>query len=95
MCIVILATGTLGDVRPNVVLAQALQQAGYEVIVVAAEAFRHWVEARAIPFAGLSVNIQAVLDMLVSSDTDLISTIKTLRTINRLFPLLPCKWAKR
>jgi UDP:flavonoid glycosyltransferase YjiC (YdhE family) len=83
MRIVIVAAGTWGR-APNVVLGQALQKAGYEVLLAAAEEFRQWVEGRSLAFAGLSVNIQAVLDLLVSSDTDPISTIRTLRTINRL-----------
>jgi len=85
MRIVIVATGTWGDVRPNVVLGRALQNAGYEVVVVAAEEFRQWVEARGVGFAGLSINIQAVLDMLVASDPGLISTFKTMKTMNRIF----------
>lgn len=85
MRIVILAAGTWGDVRPNVVLGQALQKAGYEVLLVGAEGFRRWVEARNLPFAGLSVNIQDILDKLVASDTGPIATIRTLREINREF----------
>lgn len=37
--IVIIATGSCGDVRPNVVLDCALQKAGYEILLVAAEEF--------------------------------------------------------
>lgn len=62
MRIVIIATGSWGDVRPNVVLGQALQKAGYEVVLVATEEFREWVEGRGMAFAGLSFNIQAMLD---------------------------------
>lgn len=62
MRIVIIATGSWGDVRPNVVLGQALQKAGYEVLLVAAEAFRKWVEARGVVFSGLSFDMLAMLD---------------------------------
>jgi sterol 3beta-glucosyltransferase len=62
MRIVMIATGSWGDVRPNVGLGHALQQAGYEVVLVAAEAFRAWVEGRGVTFAGLNVNMQAILD---------------------------------
>jgi UDP:flavonoid glycosyltransferase YjiC (YdhE family) len=85
MRVVIIAAGTWGDVRPNGVVAQALQEAGYEVLLVAAEPFQQWVQARGVPFSGLSVNIQAILDLLVSSDSGFIATVRTLRTINRLF----------
>jgi sterol 3beta-glucosyltransferase len=69
MRIVIVATGSWGDVRPNVVLGQTLQKAGYEVVVVAAESFREWVEGRGVGFAGLSFNIQAVLDAQTNNRT--------------------------
>lgn len=62
MRIVIVATGSWGDVRPNGILGQALQQAGYSVVLVAAEQFRTWVESRGVAFAGLSVNMEAMLD---------------------------------
>jgi hypothetical protein len=39
MRIVIIATGSWGDLRPNVVLAQALQKVGYEVLLIATEPF--------------------------------------------------------
>src|SRR5262245_8300976 len=62
MRIVIIATGSWGDVRPNGILASALQKAGYDVLLVAAESFRQWVEGRGVAFAGLSVDMQALLD---------------------------------
>ena len=54
MRIVIVATGSWGDVRPSVVLGHALQKAGYEVVLVASEEFRGWVEGRGVGFAGLA-----------------------------------------
>lgn len=62
MRIVMVATGSWGDVHPNVVVGRALQTAGYEVVLVAAESFRGWVEGRGVTFAGLSVDMQAMLD---------------------------------
>lgn len=49
MRIVMLAYGSWGDVRPYVMLAQALQYEGFEVVVLAAEDFRSWVEAHGVP----------------------------------------------
>jgi UDP:flavonoid glycosyltransferase YjiC (YdhE family) len=62
MRIVLVATGSWGDVRPNAVLGSALQQAGFDVVLVASSEFRTWVEKRGLNFASLSINIQAVLD---------------------------------
>jgi sterol 3beta-glucosyltransferase len=81
MRIVIVAFGTWGDVRPNVALGQALQNAGYEVVLVAAEEFRGWVEGRGLTFAGLSVNMQAMMESLASDST---SVLKTIQTVNRV-----------
>jgi UDP:flavonoid glycosyltransferase YjiC (YdhE family) len=81
MRFVIIATGSWGDVRPNVVLAHALQQAGASVVVVAAEVFRSWVEQRGVPFAGLSVNIQAMLD--AQSDSNLLQMMRSLQKLTQ------------
>jgi len=81
MRIVMVAFGTWGDVRPNVVLGQALQKEGYAVVVVAAEEFRQWVESRNLEFAGLSANIQAMMEALASEST---GVIKTIQTVNRV-----------
>jgi UDP:flavonoid glycosyltransferase YjiC (YdhE family) len=81
MRIVIVAFGTWGDVRPNVVLGQALQKAGQDVLVVAAAEFRQWVEGHGLAFAGLSVNIQAMLESLASDSTN---TFKTMQAVNRI-----------
>lgn len=78
MRIVMIATGSWGDVRPNVVLGHALQKAGYEVVVVAAEEFRAWVESRGVGFAGLSFNIQALLDEQ-TNNSNLFQTIHWMR----------------
>lgn len=78
MRIVIVATGSWGDVRPNGVLGQALQQAGYRVVLVAAESFRQWVEKRGLTFTGLSFNIQAMLDEQ-SNNRNLFQTMRWMR----------------
>lgn len=83
MRIVIIATGSWGDVRPNVVLGQALQKAGYQVVVIAAEAFREWVEERGLNFVGLSVNIQALLDAQ-SGNSNVFQTIRWMRKVTEI-----------
>jgi UDP:flavonoid glycosyltransferase YjiC (YdhE family) len=80
MRIIIVAAGTWGDVRLNVVLGQGLRQEGYEVILVASDYFRAWIEGRGLAFIGLSVNIQALLDGLTNSN-NLIQTIRWMRKI--------------
>lgn len=80
MRIVIVAAGTWGDVRPNVVLGQGLKQESYEVILVASEDFRVWIERRGLAFARLSVNMQALLDGLTNSK-NLVQTVKWMRKI--------------
>ncbi|MCB9455142.1 MAG: glycosyltransferase [Anaerolineaceae bacterium] len=80
MRIVIIAAGTWGDVRPNVVLGQGLKHEGYEVILVAAEKFRAWIEGRGLSFVGLSLNIQALLDELTNNE-NLLQAVKWMRKI--------------
>lgn len=80
MRIVIVAAGTWGDVRPNVVLGQGLKQQGYEVILVASEDFRAWTEEHGLAFIPLSVNIQVLLDGLTNS-RNLMQTVKWIRKI--------------
>ncbi len=65
MRVLMLAYGTWGDVRPYVVLAQALQREGFDVLVLAAEEYCEWVQARGLAFAGLGVNVQEVLDSML------------------------------
>lgn len=82
MRIIIIATGSWGDVRPNVVLGQALQRAGYEVLLVGEEKFREWVEGRGVAFAGLSFNTQAVLDAQTRS-RNLFQTLSWMRKVTQ------------
>lgn len=78
MRIVIVATGSWGDVRPNVVLAQALHKAGHNVLLVAEEEFRKWVAGRSVAFAGLTFNTQAALDAQINS-SNLLETMNWMR----------------
>jgi sterol 3beta-glucosyltransferase len=67
MRLVIVATGSWGDVRPNLILGRALQDIGYTVVLVAAKEFRPWVEQRNVAFAGLSLDLRALLDAQANS----------------------------
>ncbi len=80
MRLVIQALGTWGDVRPTVVLAQALAGAGYEVLVVAPQEFGEWVQARGLAFAGLSVNIQAMVEKMNLSGDNPLTAMRMMKT---------------
>jgi sterol 3beta-glucosyltransferase len=54
--VVLLASGTRGDVQPFVALALGLRDAGIPTLVAAASRFRPFVEARGIRFAPLAGN---------------------------------------
>jgi sterol 3beta-glucosyltransferase len=83
MRVVIIATGSWGDVRPNVVLGRALQQAGYDVLVIATEPFRAWIEARGLPFVGVSLDMQAMVDAVMGGDGGLLETIQALNGVRK------------
>ena len=59
--IVLLASGTRGDVQPYVALALGLQSAGYRVRVATHASFRLLVESRGLPFALLESNPSELL----------------------------------
>lgn len=84
MRIVIIATGSWGDVRPNVVLGQALQKAGYEVLLIANAQFREWIEARGLPFGSVSLDIQAMMDRVMGGEGGLLGTIKMLNAVRKI-----------
>jgi sterol 3beta-glucosyltransferase len=67
MRMLMLVIGTWGDIRPNVLLGQALQKEGYEVLICASETYRDWVEARQLPFFSLSVNVEAITKGMTNS----------------------------
>jgi sterol 3beta-glucosyltransferase len=76
MRIMIIATGSWGDLRPNVVLAQALQKVGYEVLLIATEPFREWVEAHGVPYFGVSLDMQGLMDAIMGGDGSTLDTIR-------------------
>lgn len=72
MRIHILVIGTWGDIRPNVVLAQALQTEGYELILYSSENFREWVEKHGIRFVSLSVDVQGIMERIAYNNNPLV-----------------------
>ncbi len=56
MRISIFVYGTWGDIRPHVVLGQALQKLGHEVQVVAEQGYESWVRARNLDFYPLTTD---------------------------------------
>jgi sterol 3beta-glucosyltransferase len=54
--LVMLASGTRGDVQPCLALATGMQKAGIDVVIAAAPRFRAFVENRGAGFAGLEGN---------------------------------------
>ena len=83
MRIVIIATGLWGDVRPNVVLGQALQKAGYEVLVVATAPYRTWIEAQGLPYAGVSLDMQGMLDLVLGGEGGLLHAVQALNKVRK------------
>src|SRR6185436_12794669 len=83
MRILILATGLWGDVRPNVVLGQALQKAGYEVVVIATAPYREWIEARGLSFVGVSLDMQGMLDIVMGGKGGLLNTIQAFNVVRK------------
>jgi len=83
MRIVIIATGLWGDVRPNVVLGQALQKAGYEVLVIATAPYRKWIEARGLPYVGVSLDMQGMLNMVLGGEGGLLNSIQALDAVRK------------
>ncbi len=56
MRISIFVYGTWGDIRPHVVLGQALQKLGHEVQVVAEQGYESWIRARNLDFYPLTTD---------------------------------------
>jgi sterol 3beta-glucosyltransferase len=83
MRIVIIATGLWGDVRPNVVLGQALQKAGYEVLVVATAPYRTWIESRGLAYAGVSLDMQGMVDLVLGGEGGLLSSFQVLNAVRK------------
>ncbi len=83
MRILIIATGLWGDVRPNVVLGQALQKAGYEVLVIATAPYREWIEARRLPYVGVSLDMQGMLNIVMGGKGGLLDSLQALNTVRK------------
>ncbi len=81
MRIVILAFGTWGDIRPNVLIGQALQERGYEVIVIASIGFEDWVKSHHLNYIPLSVNVQDVIDKLSTDTLNFFQAYKAIREL--------------
>ncbi|HVJ93248.1 MAG TPA: glycosyltransferase, partial [Labilithrix sp.] len=62
MRIVFFSYGTRGDAQPQVVLASALRERGYQVRVAAPENLRRLVEGAGVEYAPLSGNSQEILE---------------------------------
>lgn len=86
MHITIFVYGTWGDIRPHVVLGQALQKVGHEVQVVASTGYEKWVRDRGLSFYPLTTDVNTFArenaDLM---DKGFISQLQTLRT--RIAPL--------
>ena len=80
MRIVIVATGSWGDVRPSVVLGHALQKAGYEVVLVASRRIPRMGRGTRRGLRGFSFNIQAVLDAQTNNSNPL-QTMRWMRQV--------------
>lgn len=83
MRILIIATGLWGDVRPNVVLGQALQKAGYEVLVIATAPYREWIEARRLPYVGVSLDMQGMLNIVLGGKGGLLDSLQALNSVRK------------
>lgn len=86
MHITIFVYGTWGDIRPHVVLGQALQKAGHEVRVLASPGYEQWVRDRNLGFYPLTTDV----NLFARENADLMdkgffSQLQTLRT--RIAPL--------
>ncbi len=83
MRIVIIATGLWGDVRPNVVLGQALQKAGYEVVVIGTAPYRTWIESRGLSYAEVSLDMQGMLDLVMGGEGGLFASIQAFNAVRK------------
>jgi len=60
--IVIIASGTRGDVQPAIALGKTLQTVGYQVRIWASSNFRSWIEGYGLEAATSQVNIQELME---------------------------------
>lgn len=68
MRVLILATGTRGDVQPYVALGLGLQAAGHQVLFVSSQTFRDFVCDRDLAFHPLSVDVKQVLNSEIGTE---------------------------
>ena len=86
MHITIFVYGTWGDIRPHVVLGQALKKAGHEVQVVASPGYEQWVRDRGLGFYLLTTDVNTFArEKADVMDMGFISQLQTLRT--RIAPI--------
>jgi sterol 3beta-glucosyltransferase len=78
-----IATGLWGDVRPNVVLGEALKKAGHEVAIIATAPYREWIEARGLSFVAVSLDMQGMLNLVMGGEGGVLSTIRALNTVRK------------
>jgi sterol 3beta-glucosyltransferase len=81
MHITIFVYGSWGDIRPHVVLGQALQKAGHEVQVVASPGYEQWVRDRGLGFYPLTTDVNTFArENAKLMDEGFIRQLQTLRT---------------
>lgn len=86
MHITIFVYGSWGDIRPHVVLGQALRKLGHEVQVVASRTYEAWVRARNLGFYPLTTDVNTFArDNAALMDEGFIRQLQVLRT--RIAPL--------
>ncbi len=87
MHICLIAFGTRGDVQPTIALAKRLQRAGYQVQVAAGTNFEGWIRSHGLEFAGISVDIQALMNSeggkkwTNNSSSNPLQELQTMRTL--------------
>lgn len=80
MHISIFVYGTWGDIRPHVVLGQALQKLGHEVQVIASPTYEAWVRARGLSFYRMSADVNTFSKENASiMDQNIVQQLKMLR----------------
>jgi UDP:flavonoid glycosyltransferase YjiC (YdhE family) len=81
MHISIFVYGTWGDIRPHVVLGQALQKLGHEVQVVASPGYEQWVRHRGLGFFPLTTDVNTFArENAKLMDVGFLRQLQTLRT---------------
>jgi UDP:flavonoid glycosyltransferase YjiC (YdhE family) len=85
--ITIFAAGSRGDVQPCVVLGKALQQAGFNVLLVAPENFSAFIQEHKLCFQPLRGDVRQIMGsetgrkFMQNGSTNLIAQIRAMRTM--------------